>query len=81
MVRDALSKAVYTRLFDWLVQRINAAIVVDDDDSSPLSIGVLDIYGFEIFSKNGFEQVCCLLFGEQNSCFEQKEIIHISCFK
>jgi myosin-1 len=60
VARDALAKALYSRLFDWLVQRINSAIIVEDTDNSPLSIGVLDIYGFEIFSKNGFEQVCCL---------------------
>lgn len=38
-------QALYARLFDWLVQRINSSIVVEDADSSPLSIGVLDIYG------------------------------------
>ena len=54
--RDALAKALYSRLFDWLVQRVNASILVEDTDSSPLSIGVLDIYGFEIFKSNGFEQ-------------------------
>jgi len=52
--RDALAKALYSRLFDWVVKRINAAIASDDE--LPLSIGVLDIYGFEVFGTNGFEQ-------------------------
>ncbi|XP_067456347.1 myosin IEb [Thunnus thynnus] len=53
--RDALSKALYTRLFDFLVDCINKAMQKDQED---LNIGVLDIYGFEIFQKNGFEQFC-----------------------
>ncbi|KAJ4919143.1 hypothetical protein JOQ06_005124 [Pogonophryne albipinna] len=53
--RDALSKAVYTRLFDYLVDCINKAIQKDQEE---FNIGVLDIYGFEIFQRNGFEQFC-----------------------
>jgi myosin heavy subunit len=44
--RDALSKAIYARLFDWLVTQINKAILKEDICSS---IGVLDIFGFENF--------------------------------
>ncbi|XP_017774628.1 PREDICTED: myosin-IA [Nicrophorus vespilloides] len=60
--RDALAKAIYDRLFTWIVDRINSAIAVTDTgynkkyDSS--LIGVLDIYGFEIFDNNSFEQFC-----------------------
>eukprot|EP00041_Stephanoeca_diplocostata_P026295 m.705816 g.705816 ORF g.705816 m.705816 type:complete len:1074 (+) comp22930_c0_seq1:209-3430(+) len=53
--RDALSKALYSRLFDFLVNSINVAMEKQVDE---LSIGVLDIYGFEIFDRNGFEQFC-----------------------
>uniref|UniRef100_A0A8L0DVD3 Osteoclast-stimulating factor 1 n=1 Tax=Oncorhynchus mykiss TaxID=8022 RepID=A0A8L0DVD3_ONCMY len=53
--RDALSKALYSRLFDFLVDSINKAIQKDHEE---FNIGVLDIYGFEIFQKNGFEQFC-----------------------
>uniref|UniRef100_A0A673BWQ3 Osteoclast-stimulating factor 1 n=1 Tax=Sphaeramia orbicularis TaxID=375764 RepID=A0A673BWQ3_9TELE len=53
--RDALSKALYTRLFDFLVDCINKAMQKDQEE---LNIGVLDIYGFEIFQQNGFEQFC-----------------------
>eukprot|EP00029_Vermamoeba_vermiformis_P011292 TRINITY_DN616_c1_g2_i1.p1 TRINITY_DN616_c1_g2~~TRINITY_DN616_c1_g2_i1.p1 ORF type:complete len:1008 (-),score=401.27 TRINITY_DN616_c1_g2_i1:84-3056(-) len=53
--RDALSKHVYSRLFDYIVVRINENIF---DPTSEYNIGVLDIYGFEIFQKNSFEQLC-----------------------
>jgi myosin-1 len=53
--RDALSKSLYARLFDWLVQTVNKAMQKDKEE---LTVGVLDIYGFEIFMKNGFEQFC-----------------------
>uniref|UniRef100_A0A8C9THF7 Osteoclast-stimulating factor 1 n=1 Tax=Scleropages formosus TaxID=113540 RepID=A0A8C9THF7_SCLFO len=53
--RDALSKALYSRLFDYLVDSINKAMQKDHEE---FNIGVLDIYGFEIFQKNGFEQFC-----------------------
>ncbi|NXM81299.1 MYO1A protein, partial [Oenanthe oenanthe] len=53
--RDALAKNIYSRLFDWLVNRINASIQVKSDERRKV-MGVLDIYGFEIFQDNGFEQ-------------------------
>ncbi|KAK0174069.1 hypothetical protein PV328_007186 [Microctonus aethiopoides] len=53
--RDALAKDIYARLFDYLVKRVNQAMVIAGD---PLHIAILDIYGFEIFDTNGFEQFC-----------------------
>ncbi|XP_067932052.1 unconventional myosin-Ie-like isoform X2 [Watersipora subatra] len=53
--RDALSKAIYTRLFDFLVQVVNKAMSIDREE---INVGILDIYGFEIFARNGFEQFC-----------------------
>ncbi|KAL0908457.1 hypothetical protein M5K25_022953 [Dendrobium thyrsiflorum] len=54
--RDALAKTVYSRLFDWLVDKINSSI--GQDVKSKSLIGVLDIYGFESFITNSFEQFC-----------------------
>lgn len=54
--RDALAKTVYARLFDWLVENINKSVGQDLD--SRMQIGVLDIYGFECFKFNSFEQFC-----------------------
>ncbi|KAE9979816.1 hypothetical protein EG328_000664 [Venturia inaequalis] len=55
-VRDALSKGIYFNLFDWIVQRVNMSLKARGALS--YSVGILDIYGFEIFEKNSFEQLC-----------------------
>ncbi|KAG6434219.1 hypothetical protein SASPL_105842 [Salvia splendens] len=54
--RDGLAKTIYSRLFDWLVDKINNSI--GQDKNSKTLIGVLDIYGFESFKHNSFEQFC-----------------------
>ncbi|XP_077248114.1 myosin-11-like [Tasmannia lanceolata] len=54
--RDGLAKTIYSRLFDWLVDKINVSI--GQDPNSKSLIGVLDIYGFESFKNNSFEQFC-----------------------
>jgi myosin-1 len=54
--RDALAKAIYNNLFDWIVERVNRSLRARQSTSN--SIGILDIYGFEIFEKNSFEQLC-----------------------
>ncbi len=60
--RDALAKAVYSRLFDLLVSTINKSLVVDDSEPGAqrvaASVNVLDIFGFECFKENSFEQLC-----------------------
>ena len=55
-VRDALSKGIYNNMFDWIVQRVNVSLRARS--SKAQSIGILDIYGFEIFERNSFEQLC-----------------------
>ncbi|RUP48706.1 P-loop containing nucleoside triphosphate hydrolase protein [Jimgerdemannia flammicorona] len=55
-VRDALSKAIYNNLFEWIVDRVNVSL--KQRSASDHVIGVLDIYGFEIFDENNFEQLC-----------------------
>ncbi|XP_042900309.1 myosin heavy chain, muscle isoform X1 [Parasteatoda tepidariorum] len=52
----ALSKAMYDRLFKWLVKRVNETL--DTKQKRQYFIGVLDIAGFEIFDFNSFEQLC-----------------------
>ncbi|XP_032422842.1 unconventional myosin-Ib isoform X6 [Xiphophorus hellerii] len=53
--RDALAKNLYSRLFSWLVTRINGSIKAQAKTRHKV-MGVLDIYGFEIFEDNSFEQ-------------------------
>jgi myosin heavy subunit len=65
--RDAMAKSIYGRLFIWLVQRINQSIssnmqigngAVPQKPNNLKFIGLLDIFGFEIFNNNSFEQLC-----------------------
>uniref|UniRef100_A0A9J8DCQ2 Myosin VAb n=1 Tax=Cyprinus carpio carpio TaxID=630221 RepID=A0A9J8DCQ2_CYPCA len=54
--RDALAKHIYAKIFSWIVSQVNKAL---STSSKPHSfIGVLDIYGFETFEVNSFEQFC-----------------------
>lgn len=59
VAKDSVAKFIYSALFDWLVENINVVLcnpeVADQVNSF---IGVLDIYGFEHFEKNSFEQFC-----------------------
>ncbi|XP_026243058.2 unconventional myosin-VIIa isoform X4 [Urocitellus parryii] len=60
-VRDAFVKGIYGRLFVWIVDKINVAIYKPPSQevkNSRRSIGLLDIFGFENFTVNSFEQLC-----------------------
>ena len=76
--RDGAAKALFERLFSWLVRRIDAVLAANpansnmEGDSAPApddtglqTIGILDIFGFEDFRVNGFEQFCINLANEQ----------------
>ncbi|XP_077009590.1 unconventional myosin-VIIb [Tamandua tetradactyla] len=59
--RDAFVKGIYGHLFLWIVRKINAAIFTQpawDPKNVHRAIGLLDIFGFENFQKNSFEQLC-----------------------
>ncbi len=72
-VRDALAKALYSRLFQWIVTRLNSYL---QPYPSPehLNIGILDIFGFENFERNSFEQFCINLANEQLQCYFNHQI-------
>ncbi|XP_064238278.1 unconventional myosin-IXa isoform X8 [Aotus nancymaae] len=60
-VRNSMAKSLYSALFDWIVFRINHALLNSKDlehNIKTLSIGVLDIFGFEDYENNSFEQFC-----------------------
>eukprot|EP00529_Nitzschia_sp_RCC80_P006562 CAMPEP_0113451262 /NCGR_PEP_ID=MMETSP0014_2-20120614/6248_1 /TAXON_ID=2857 /ORGANISM="Nitzschia sp." /LENGTH=1572 /DNA_ID=CAMNT_0000342613 /DNA_START=332 /DNA_END=5050 /DNA_ORIENTATION=- /assembly_acc=CAM_ASM_000159 len=56
--RDALAKTIYGALFLWVVDQVNISILWENDGDVRSSIGVLDIFGFECFKVNSFEQLC-----------------------
>ncbi|XP_041923787.1 myosin-IIIa isoform X1 [Alosa sapidissima] len=67
-VRDTMGKALYGRLFSWIVNRINSLLRPDSqpgEEDKGLNIGILDIFGFENFKKNSFEQLCINIANEQ----------------
>jgi myosin heavy subunit len=72
-VRDSVSKAVYSKMFSWLVKRIDAILAADRPTvpsglgmkpTSQFGIGILDIFGFEDFKINGFDQLLINLANE-----------------
>eukprot|EP00908_Phaeocystis_cordata_P006627 Transcript_17247.p1 GENE.Transcript_17247~~Transcript_17247.p1 ORF type:complete len:996 (+),score=558.03 Transcript_17247:53-2989(+) len=55
--RDALTKAVYSSLFEWTVKFLNSKLDSDKGGAGAPFIGILDIFGFESFATNGLEQL------------------------
>lgn len=54
--RDSLSRAIYDKMFAYIIKRINDQNQISSVDCK--KIGLLDIFGFEIFEDNSFEQLC-----------------------
>nr|XP_005904392.1 PREDICTED: unconventional myosin-XVI [Bos mutus] len=65
--RDLLAKSLYSRLFSFLVNAVNCRLRGDEEPSSSQTwgIGILDIFGFEEFQKNEFEQLCVNMTNEK----------------
>lgn len=56
--RDALTKTIYGALFLWVVSEVNQSVTWPNKSEVRSSTGVLDIFGFECFAVNSFEQLC-----------------------
>lgn len=75
-VRDALAKALYGRLFSWIVNKVNQLLAPEEElpQKEITEIGILDIFGFENLGMNSFEQVCINLANEQLQHFFNQHI-------
>ena len=79
--RDSLTKALYAKIFDWLVKKINQSLLTVAETRA--FIGVLDIFGFEDFLHNSFEQLCINYANEKlqahfnTQVFKQEQEIYI----
>lgn len=70
--RDSLAKFLYSKLFDWIVAQINKSLFKEAKNEG--FIGLLDIYGFEIFKINSFEQFCI---NYANERLQQEFVQHV----
>ena len=74
-VRNSLCREMYSKLFNWLVERAVSLIVPKEiDPKKHRFVGVLDIYGFEVFDQNGFEQLCINFANERLQHFFNQEM-------
>ncbi|KAK2835694.1 hypothetical protein Q5P01_016178 [Channa striata] len=74
--RDALAKHIYGQLFTWTVQRLNSALHAQRAQTKSF-IGVLDIYGFETFDRNSFEQFCINYANEKLQQQFNRHVFHL----
>eukprot|EP01012_Entosiphon_sulcatum_P063096 TRINITY_DN9005_c0_g1_i1.p1 TRINITY_DN9005_c0_g1~~TRINITY_DN9005_c0_g1_i1.p1 ORF type:complete len:959 (+),score=117.77 TRINITY_DN9005_c0_g1_i1:1344-4220(+) len=81
--RNALCKALYGGVFTSLIEKLNLVLRPDvsrrDSADDARWIGLLDIFGFEVFDTNSFEQLCINLANEElqnhyNTCVFQRDI-------
>ncbi|EDO38834.1 predicted protein [Nematostella vectensis] len=76
--RDAMAKALYGTLFDWIVLQVNHVLVVKQQSAKEwCSIGVLDIFGFEDFECNSFEQLCINFANEKLQYYFNQHIFRL----
>ncbi|CAG0891503.1 unnamed protein product [Darwinula stevensoni] len=72
--RDAVAKALYYALFSWLVNRVNQTVC---RGTKNLSISILDIFGFEVFDENSFEQLCINYANENLQYYFSKHVFKL----
>eukprot|EP00117_Sycon_ciliatum_P005837 scpid22251/ scgid9621/ Myosin-IIIa len=77
--RDAMAKVMYGRMFSWIILRVNGLLAPKENIQAPecSEIGILDIFGFEHFEKNNFEQLCINLANEKIQYFFNEHIFFL----
>ncbi|XP_022688836.1 myosin-IIIb-like isoform X3 [Varroa jacobsoni] len=79
--KDAMAKALYGRLFDWIVNQINRDLgykhSCPPENHSDKSIALLDIFGYENFERNSFEQLCINIANEQIQYYFNKHVFSL----
>lgn len=78
-IRDSFAKTIYGRIFNWIVHRINITISRSASNAvNSVSLGVLDIFGFENFTVNSFEQLCINYANESLQQFFVQQIFKVA---
>lgn len=78
-IRDSFAKTIYGRIFNWIVLRINNTIARSGPNiMHNVSLGVLDIFGFENFTVNSFEQLCINYANESLQQFFVQQIFKVN---
>lgn len=78
-IRDSFAKTIYGRIFNWIVLRINITISRSASNAAnSVSLGVLDIFGFENFTVNSFEQLCINYANESLQQFFVQQIFKVA---
>ena len=72
--RDTTGRILYARIFSWIEEQINIFLHGDETAQDLRHIGLLDIFGFERFDKNGFEQLCINFANEKLQQFFLKNV-------
>ena len=81
--RDAVIKYVYVHVFEWVVARVNASLMKDEGAAAMPYVGLLDIFGFENFTFNSFEQLCINFANEKlqqfflGCVFKNEQQVHV----
>lgn len=74
--RDAFAKVLYSGLFNWIVSRVNS-IIHKGGTHDALKISILDIFGFESFEENSFDQICINYTNESLQFYFNKHVFKL----
>ena len=78
-IRDSIAKELYSKLFDYIIIKINKKIEnkKNNDINDEYKISILDIFGFENFDENSFEQLCINYANERSQQYFNNEVFKL----